>query len=251
MLRCANFQNLWVAKTGMTARGHKSEDEEEVKIKLSKGDLEKVFNAVVKKYAPAEVEHKYMPRAYWDTPALDLDQNNISVRMQYKEGKQGEIGGHEQTVKFDLGHANPLATGAVFRREIKDMMPDHQPDLSIVHDAKAKTVLAPFVHKRLKHVFTAAIERRYFEVEIGHGKHKGTVEIAFDVGEIILPHSGRRYPLYEIEIEKKRGSRGAIDKMREMVMDEAKSATIQPLSKSQQGSRLYRRSTGHAKKRKP
>ncbi len=235
----------------MTARGHRSEDEEEVKIKLSKRDLEKVFNAVSKKFAPPKIDHKYMPRAYWDTPQLELDQNKVSVRMQYKEGKQGAIGGHEQTVKFDLSHANPLAKGAVFRREIKDMMPDHEPDISIVTDAKAKTALAPFVGKRLKHVFTAAIERRYFEAEIGHGKHKGTVEVAFDVGEIILPHNGRRYPLYEIEIEKKRGSRDAIDRMVEMIMDIAPSAEIQPLSKSQQGSRHYRRSKGHAKKHKP
>lgn len=235
----------------MTARGHRSEDEQEVKIKLSKGDLEKVFNALVKKHAPAEIDHKYMPRAYWDTPALELDQSNISVRIQYKEGKDGDIGGHEQTVKFDLAHKGTLAKGAVLRREIKDMMPDHQPDLSVVTAAKAKAALKPFLHKRLKHVFTAAIERRYFEAEIGHGKHKGTVEIAFDVGQIILPHNGRRYPLYEIEIEKKRGSQNAIDKVQEFILGIAPSAKIQPLSKSQQGSRLFRRSMSAGKKRKP
>ena len=228
----------------MTARGHKAEDEQEVKIRLSKGDLEKVFNALSKKYPPKEIDHKYMPRAYWDTPALDLDGANISVRMQYKEGKEGELGGHEQTVKFELAPKGTLAKGAVLRREIKDIMPDHQPDLSIVTAVKAKAALQPFVKKRLKHLFTAAIERRYFEAEIGHGKKKGTVEIAFDVGQIILPHNGRRYPLYEIELEVKSGSKDAIDRLREQIIAIAPSAKIQPLSKSQQGSRLYRKSIG-------
>jgi hypothetical protein len=39
--------------------------------------------------------------------------------------------------------------------------------------------------------------------------------------------------------------------MVEFIMDVAPSAEIQPLSKSQQGSRHYRRSVGHAKKHKP
>jgi inorganic triphosphatase YgiF len=234
----------------MTARGHKSEDEQEVKIKLSKGDLEKVFNALVKKHAPKEIDHKYMPRAYWDTPTLELDAANISVRIQYKEGKEGAIGGHEQTVKFELPSRHTLAQGAVLRREIKDMMDDHQPDLSIVTDSKAKPALQPFLHKRLKHVFTAAIERRYFEIEVGHGKKKGTVEVAFDVGQIILPHNGRRYSLYEIEIEKKKGSKDALDKLREHILSIAASAKIQPLSKSQQGSRHFRKSMS-AGKHKP
>jgi inorganic triphosphatase YgiF len=234
----------------MAARGHRSEDEQEVKIRLSKGDLEKVFNAFAKKYAPDEIDHKYMPRAYWDTPGLLLDQNDISMRMQYKEGREGDVGGHEQTVKFDLPHKSALAKGAVLRREIKDMMPDHQPDISVVTDAKAKAALKPFLKMRLKHVFTAAIERRYFEAEIGHGKHKGTVEIAFDVGEIILTHNGRRYPLYEIELEKKKGSKDAIDKLREQIMDIAPSAEIQPLSKSRQGSQLCRKSVHARRKRR-
>lgn len=226
----------------MAARRHRSENEQEVKITLSSGDLEKVFNALSKKYEPGDIDHKYLPREYWDTLRLELDRNNISVRTQYKEGKDGEVGGHEQTVKLDLPHGNTLAKGAVLRREVKDMMPDHEPDLSVVKDAKTRPALRPFLKKRLKHVFTAAIERRYFKVEVGHGRHKGMVEIAFDVGEIIVPHNGRRYRLYEIELEKKSGSKDAIDKLREQIMDLARSAKIQPLSKSQQGSRLYRRS---------
>lgn len=226
----------------MTARRHRSENEQEVKIKLSRRDLERVFNALSKKYEPDEIEHKYKPRAYWDTARLDLDRHSVSVHMQYKEGKEGEVGGHEQTIKIDLPHGNTLAQGAKLRREVKDIMPGHAPDLSVVRDAKAKPALKPFLKKRLRHVFTAAIERRYFEVETGHGRHKGTVEIAFDVGDIILQHNGRRYAFCEIELEKKSGSKDALDKLRKQIMATAASAEIQSLSKAQQGSRLYLRS---------
>jgi inorganic triphosphatase YgiF len=229
----------------MTARRHRSENEQEVKIKLSRGDLEKVFNALSKKYEPNDIDHKYMPRAYWDTLRLDLDSRDISVRMQYKEGRDGELGGYEQTVKLDLPHGNRLAKGARLRREVKNMRPSHEPDLSIVTDARTMPELRPFLKKRLRHIFTAAIERRYFEVEAGHGRHKGTVEIAFDVGEIVLPHNGRRYALCEIELEIKSGSKDAIDKLREYIMNIAPSAEIQLLTKSQQGGRFFRRSIAH------
>lgn len=222
---------------------HRAEDEQEVKIKLSKGDLEKVFNALSRKYAPGYLDRKYMPRAYYDTPALELEDAGISVRVQYKEGKGKDVGGYEQTVKFDLEPQDgAVAKGAVLRREIKDRMPDHAPDLSVVKETKAAALLKPFLHRRLVHVFTAAIERRYFEVEAGHGKHKGTVEVAFDVGEIILPHNGRHYPIYEIELEKKSGSADALEELTAEIFKLAPTAELQPLSKAQQGGRHYRRS---------
>lgn len=219
------------------------EDEQEIKIKLSRRDLEKVFNAVSKKYVPKHIDHKYLPRAYFDTLTLLLDRNNISVRMQYKEGKSARIGGYEQTVKVEAPHTGQLAKGARIRREVKNIRgADYKPDLSIVTDRKAKPFLRPFLRRKLEHIFTAAIERRYFEVEIGHGKHKGTVEIAFDVGEIILPHNGRHYPFFEIELEKKGGSHEALDSLRDAILKTASSARLQKLSKSQQGTKLYRRS---------
>lgn len=228
----------------MASDKHKEEDEQEVKIKLSKGDLEKVFNALSKKYSPGYVDRKYMPRAYYDTPKLEMNDAGISARIQYKPGKGKELGSYEQTVKFDITDdtSSERAKGSMLRREIKDKMPDHEPDLSIVTEKKAAALLQPFVNKKLVHVFTAAIERRYFEIEAGKGKKKGTVEVAFDVGEIILPHDGTHHPIYEIELERKGGSAAAIDKLTEEIMEIADSAEIQTLSKSQQGSQFYRNS---------
>lgn len=218
------------------------EDEQEVKIVLSKGDLEKVFNALVREHAPRHIDHKYLPRHYYDTPNLDLDQNGLSVRVQYKMGKGGAVGGNEQTVKIDISQGATLAGGALFRREIKNPMSSHAPDLSIVTDKDAKAALKPHLGKPLKHIFTAAIERRYFEIESGKGRHKSTVEVAFDVGEIILPHNDSHTPFYEIEIERKSGDADGINRLRDQILALAPSAKVQPDPKSRQGTEAYRQS---------
>lgn len=223
----------------------RTEDEHEIKIRLSAGDLEKVFNALAKKYG-GHIEHKYLPRAYYDTDDLKLYQNNLSLRMQYKEGKGKRLGGYEQTVKSDLAANNNTIAGALFRREVKDMMPGPQPDINAVSDASTAKALAPFAGEKLRHLFTAAIERRYFVAKTGSAaagpKQKspdGKVEIAFDVGGIIMAGDGGFHPFHEIELEHKSGDPAALLALRDEILKLAPSAVVQPLSKSQQGCQLY------------
>ena len=236
-------------KRSMASRHHE-EIEQEVKIKLSRGDLEKVFRSVSRRYAPKEVTHKYMPRHYYDTATLQLHKNAISLRIQYKSGRGKAVGGYEQTVKFELPHGNKVAKGALFRKECKNMLDEHEPDLHEISDRQARAIMKSFRNRRMRHLFTAAIERRYFEVEVGHGRKKATIEVAFDVGEIILSSNGRHYPFYEIELEKKRGNARGLDKLRERILKTAKSARLQPLSKSQQGCELHLKVSGR-KRRQP
>ena len=219
----------------------KTEDEQEIKIRLSAGDLEKVFNALSKKHAPRRIEHKYLPRAYYDTPDLKLYKNNLSLRMQYKEGKGARLGGYEQTVKSDLAPQGTMAQDALFRRETKDMMPGPQPDLNAVTDAATAAAVQPFTAEKLQHLFTAAIERRYFTAKIGKEKHHsaGAVEIAFDVGGIIMAADGAFHPFHEIELEHKGGNPAALEAVRDEILRLAPSARVQPLSKSQQGCEIY------------
>jgi inorganic triphosphatase YgiF len=226
-----------------------SEIEQELKIQLSARDLEKVFKTLKKKAIGKKVEHKYMPRAYYDTPDLELYQNAISVRMQYKPGKGGKIGGYEQTVKFDLPHGATVAKGAFFRKECKDMLNGHKPQLALISDTEGRAIARSFHSKKVIHIFTAAIERRSFELKAGGGKKRGIVEVAFDVGEIILDSNGQHYPFSEIEVEVKKGSAEAILAIEKKIRRIARSARIQPLSKAQHGSRLYRRSVQNKKSR--
>lgn len=225
-----------------------SEIEQELKIQLSARDLEKVFRELKKK-AEGKVEHKYLPRAYYDTRDLRLYRNSISIRVQYKPGKGGKIGGYEQTLKFELPQSEAVIKGAFFRKECKDMIRTRLPQLAHVSDRDGRARARPFQKKKLIHIFTAAIERRSFEMKVGGGKKKGVVEVAFDVGEIILDSNGRHYAFFEIEIELVKGSPEAIEVLEKKIRGMARSARHQPLSKSQHGSRLYRRSVYNKKQR--
>jgi len=226
---------------------HKSKVEQELKISLSTEDLERVFKAFAAEVDKSDISHKYLPRAYFDTPALEMHDAGISVRVQYKPGKKGKLGSHEQTVKFDLPPDAARVADALYRKECKDLVEGPQADLSRVSDAEAAAKVQPFQTKSLKHIFTAAIERRFFNVEAGKGKEWGEVELAFDVGEISLPETGESQKFAEIEIEVKDGSPEAINKIRDRIFKIAPSARVQADAKSAQGAKLYR----SAQSRKP
>ena len=219
-----------------------SEIEQELKIKLSLRDLEHVFQVLTRKPRVRNaVQHKFLPRAYYDTKDLQLYRKGISLRVQYKPGKQGKIGSYEQTLKYDLG-VMPVAAGVLYRKEIKDVLPDPVPNIARFKGPEARAMTKPFRAKRFIHIFTASIERRSVNLKIGNGKKRGEVEVAFDVGVVVLPDTGKYYAFYEIEIEHKGGNPAAIETLQKKIMRMARSAKIQPLSKAQQGSRLYQKS---------
>ena len=208
------------------------EIEQELKIKLPLKDLEKVFRVLSR---GKKIEHKYTPRLYYDTADLQLYRRGISLRVQYKPGRDGRLGGHAQTLKFSQGAA--AMKGALLRKECQDALHDATPDLGKVSDREAKALIKPFKKKKWRHIFTAEMERRFFMLKGG----KGLAEIAFDVGQIVLPHNGCRFPFAEIEIELKEGPGQVIADLYKKIKKIAPSARIQPMSKSDQGSLLYLR----------
>jgi inorganic triphosphatase YgiF len=223
----------------MAARKNTSEVETELKIKLSPEDLEKVFKALSKKSGAAKVSHKFLPRMYYDTPDLLLYKNRISLRVQYKPGERGRSGRYEQTVKVGLERAAAHGKGVLLRKECKNGVKSHKPELASVADPAARAALKPFQNKKPVHIFTAAIERRFFDWKLKSGKRRGVVEVAFDIGQIILPHNNRHRDFAEIEVEIKHGGVEFIEIVKNKILDIAPSAKIQPLSKSDQGSRFY------------
>jgi inorganic triphosphatase YgiF len=226
---------------GLLAKKHKSEVEQELKISLTKEDLEKVFKFFAEEVKKTEIRHKFMPRDYYDTEKLEMQDAKVSLRVQYKAGKNGALGSYEQTVKFALTPDSEADQEALYRKECKDTLDNKAPDMELVDDPEAIEAIKPFKNKSLKHIFTAAIERRYFNVEVGKGKKWGEVELAFDVGKITLPdYDGIEEPLAEIEIEIKKGSPKAIAAIKEQIFKIAPSARVQHEDKSAQGSNLYR-----------
>jgi inorganic triphosphatase YgiF len=223
----------------MAAPKNQSEVETELKIKLSLEDLEKVFKSLTKMDGTSEASHKFRPRMYYDTPDLQLYKNKISLRVQYKKGKKGHLGGYEQTVKVELQPDPRLGTGVLLRKECKNGVKSHKPELASVVDPAAQAALKPFQGKNLVHIFTAAIERRSFDWKLKSGENHGMVEVAFDVGRIILPQNNAHEDFAEIEVEIKHGGGEFIEIVRNEILKIAPSAKIQPLSKSEQGCQFY------------
>lgn len=211
-----------------------SSDELEQKIDISIADLEKVFQKLAKHVSAAAIRHKFRPRAYYDTPDLLLNQNGISLRVQYKQGEKGKLGFHEQTVKLSLPVSQ--AGGALLRKECKDQLPTSVPDMSAATDATAQAALQPFKGKSLTHIFTAAVERRAFDIEV---KRVGKVEVAFDIGELTLPGTNVSERFAEIEVELKKGDPILIDTVTKEILRLAPAARVQPQSKADQGITLY------------
>lgn len=226
------------------AQKKKPEIETEQKISLSAQEMETVFRALSRKSGAGKVTHKYRPRMYYDTPRLGLYRHDLSLRVQYKSGKSGQLGCYEQTVKMEVAPKSPLEKGVLLRKECKDDLPTHRPSLAAVSDRQARKALAPFKGKKLVHIFTAAMERRYFDWKLRDGKKKGVVEVAFDRGEIVLPRNNRSRGFCEIEIELKKGGPRFIALARDEILRLAPSARVQKLSKAEQGIRFF---LGHRK----
>lgn len=208
--------------------------ETELKISMSSEDLEKVLKAFRKEAIAGTFNHKYMPRAYFDTSDLKLYKRQASLRVQYSQGKGGELGSYEQTLKYDL----PGQEGkAIFsRREVRDSIDTHTPDLDAITDKDAQKIIDGVSQPRLKHIFTAAVERRVFRMDVDGGR----VELAFDKGVIFLAEDkNKSIQISEVEVEVKKGSQKIIEEIRDMILDIAPSAQIQYLSKADQGIKLY------------
>ena len=226
----------------MSKKDANVEVEQEIKIQLSREDLERVFSKLSAEVKTKDIGHKYLPRQYFDTSDLMLHAKHISLRVQYKPGAKGTLGSYEQTVKFELIPQKALVKGMLLRKECKDAIGSPHPDLSAIADSQAVDIIKPFKNKKLIHIFTAAVERRMFNLEVGKGKKRGTVEVAFDVGNIILAENGKHYPFSEIEIELKKGSDAAITAVQEKIMKLAPSAYIKSYtSKADVGCRIYKK----------
>lgn len=219
-----------------------SETEYELKIDVSKSDLEKVFRFFARKVEASDISHKCLPRDYYDTPNFDLDGKGESLRIQYKQGRRGRPGGFEQTYKYERPlKGKKSIKGALVRQECPNAVSSNLPDISSIKDLEAKKNILPIKNKDLVYVFTAVIERRYFELSIGTGKNKGRVELAFDLGALVIHNPDKSEPISEIEIELKSGSDAAIVEIEKKIFQIASTAKVSSKPKSARGCALRRR----------
>ena len=152
------------------------------------------FNAapVIAANARNKGTRKHLKSVYYDTPERTLRRNGLSLRVRQSGAR------FVQTVKTDAVD-DPLRRG-----EWEASVPSLAPDLALAMPFIPEKLRSHLEAQPLEAVFTADVHRHARMIELP----SGTVEIAFDQGE--LTAGDRSLPVSEIELELKSGSASAI-----------------------------------------
>jgi inorganic triphosphatase YgiF len=176
------------------------------------------FNAapVIAANARNKGSRKHLKSVYYDTPERLLRRNGLSLRVRQSGAR------FVQTVKTDAAD-DPLRRG-----EWEASVPSLAPDLALAMPFIPEKLRSSLEAHPLEAVFTADIHRHARMIDLP----TGTVEIAFDQGELIAgDHS---LPVSEIELELKSGSASTIY---EIALRLAEHGAVKPsiLTKSARG----------------
>lgn len=232
----------------------KKEHEIEKKIMVSADDLKRLFDEWSPQALDGKIKKKHRPRAYFDSKSRRLQRHDIALRIQYKEDA-----GYEQTIKHGVKTDEKSAIDALSRCEIKDFLKgkSDQPDLSLIDlddidDADIRKTLKKCQDKKLKHVFTAAVKRKYFVVAVEKdGEVLGKVELAFDEGQVIhADEIDLSEDVSEIEVELKEGDPSVVDIVCDRILEQAPNAYVSTKSKADTGYALDVRAQERKDKRK-
>lgn len=162
---------------------------------------------------------------YYDTPALDLWQRQIALRVR-REGDRWV-----QTVKG----GGSAASGVHRRLEIETPLADPRPDLSgLPRHAVTRILRSPRVAKAVTPVFHTSINRSLRLLEPAPGV---LIEAAIDRGTV--RSGGRRETVCEIELELKSGPVTALFDLARQLAERVPLA-LEHRSKAQRGYALFR-----------
>jgi len=204
--------------------------EQELKLCLPAADMERVLRRLSRRKNAGPVRRRRIVRHYYDTPALELYRNRIGLRLERAPGKNA----WRQTLKYTASTRRDMLD----RWECSSRLPGMMPNLRAVSHSVARKLIKPFINKKLKCLFTVSVERNYFALNF----KSGVVEVAVDLGEIIITSTGKHFHFSEIEIEIKAGD--AIDPAKRAIFKIAPSARISRRSKQDEGMRRLLKSAG-------
>ncbi|SEN17506.1 CYTH and CHAD domain-containing protein [Bradyrhizobium sp. OK095] len=152
------------------------------------------FNAapVIAANARNKGSRKHLKSVYYDTPERLLRRNGLSLRVRQSGAR------FVQTVKTEAAD-DPLRRG-----EWEASVPSLAPDLTLAMPFIPEKLRGHLEAHPLEAVFAADIHRHARMIDLP----SGTVEIAFDQGELTAGH--RSLPVSEIELELKGGAASTI-----------------------------------------
>lgn len=156
-------------------------------------------------------KRKRFKSVYYDTPERALRRAGLSLRVRQSGTR------FVQTVKSDVAD-DPLRRG-----EWEASVPSLAPDLALAMPFIPEKLRGQLEAKPLEAVFTADIHRHTRIIDLP----SGTVEVAFDQGE--LTAGGKSMPVSEVELELKSGSASAIY---EIALRLAEQGTVRPSIRS-------------------
>ncbi len=215
------------------------EHEIEAKINVSAEEMQVVFDALSKDAVNGKIKKKHRPRAYFDTKKRRISKAKMALRVQHKDSV-----GYEQTLKYEVASDDE---NKMSRIEVKNTLgkDSQKPDLSLidlstVEDKNISGQIKSISSKKLEHVFTASVKRRFFVLPVeNNGVEIAKVELAFDVGEIThAKNEGLVHNVSEIEVELKSGDALGVDIMCEHILSIAPNAYLSSVSKAEAGYRL-------------
>jgi len=178
--------------------GHAEPRDVEVELKLLvDADRFADFNdaPVISANARNKGVRKHLKSVYYDTPERTLWRNGLTLRVRQNGAR------FVQTVKAEL-RDDPLRRG-----EWEARVSSLAPDIALAMPFIPEKLRAEIESSRVEDVFTADIRRHQRMLDLS----SGTVEIAFDHGEIKAGE--RSMPVSEIELELKSGSASTIHEL--------------------------------------
>lgn len=201
--------------------------ETEIKLRASRETLDALRDhPLLKKRIKGGWETRELFNQYYDTPARDLAQARVALRMR-RDGDQ-----FIQTLKT----RGQSVAGLSERNEWDWYLPKAKLDTKKLSDECWPASLAELDKKALAPLFTTDFVRQRAEVAWGRGKAKVVIEAALDLGKVIA--GDQEEDICELELELRQGEPEALLELAEAL---AADLPLMPcdISKAERGYRLY------------
>lgn len=201
--------------------------ETEIKLRASRETLDALrHHDLLKKRAKKAWERSELLNQYYDTPARDLAQAKVALRLR-KDGEQ-----FIQTLKS----RGQSVAGLSERNEWDWYLSKSKLDLRKLTDKCWPSSLAELDKKTLQPIFTTDFTRERTDVAWGRGKAKARVEVALDLGKVIA--GDQEEEICELELELREGTPEALLELAEAL---AADLPLMPcdISKAERGYRLF------------
>ncbi|WP_339488830.1 CYTH domain-containing protein [Pseudomonas sp. EL_65y_Pfl2_R95] len=201
--------------------------ETEIKLRISRETLEALrAHPLLKKRSKAGWEQHELLNQYFDTPARDLAQAKVALRLR----RDGDA--FIQTLKS----RGQSVAGLSERNEWDWQLAKAKLDLKKLDESCWPAELAELDKKLLKPIFTTDFTRQKTDIAWGRGKSKVIIEAALDLGKVIA--DGKEEEICELELELRQGEPEAL---LELAAELAADLPLMPcdISKAERGYRLF------------